>query len=180
MYQLQQQTDTKRTYRSSITGTEVSTYLLHTGQDGANWWAFEDLLNIPFIRKKAAEKLTQLYGAGITKEDLTKIVSTLKTLLRSQDPEKYERAYSEVLQLEEITEQTADPVKQSLSLCAVYILSDDEQVDTFSSTLTRDKMEKWALQTDLQAFFLNFLTSGMNAYTTLYDSISQTALSLEK
>lgn len=180
MYTLTNDQPTKRTYTSSITGTEINTVLIYTDEDGANWWAFEDLLNIPFIRKKAAEKFTNLYGVGITKEDLEGFVQRLKTLLKSSDTEKYEKAYSEVLQLESIAANTADPVKQSLGLCAVYIMGNDERVDTFSFDIAAEKMKRWALDMGAQAFFLNWLTDGMNAYTTLYNQVSQIVLTQEK
>lgn len=180
MYDLINASDNKRIYKSSITGTEVSTKLIHTDEGGGKWWAFEDLLNMPFIRKKAAESVTQLYGAGVTKDDLTSFVNKTKEILKSTDADKYEKAYSEVLQLEAITNQIADPVRQSLSLCTVYILADDEQIDTFTTAKAGEKMSAWTLQPELQAFFLNWLTDGMNAYTTLYGNITQIVLSQEK
>lgn len=175
MYELQNSTATKRTYRSSITGTEVTTSLIHTSQSGDKWWAFDDLLNIPFIRKKTAENLTRLYGAGIVKEDLLEVVKKLKDLLKSSDSEKYEKSYAEVLQLEQMADKVMDPIKQSLSLCPVYILAEDERIDTFNSAEAKTKMEKWALDPDAQAFFLNWLNDGMNAYLSLSNTISQIA-----
>jgi hypothetical protein len=180
MYKLETETAEKRTYRSTITGTEIGTHLLHNGEDGAKWWAFDDLLQIPFIRKKAGEKVTQLYGVGLTKEDLAVFINKTKAVLKGNDAEKYEKAYSELLQLEAVVNETADPVKQSLSLCAVYILADTERVDTFSFTDAIEKMNLWALQPDLQAFFLNWLTDGMNDFTKHYSSITQIASTLQK
>lgn len=180
MYELHTSNNTQRTYRSSVTNTEVTTSLIYTSEDGVKWWAFDDLLSIPFIRKKAAESLTRLYGAGIEKEDLTHVVNRLKELLKSNDAEKYERSYAEVLQLEEMAEKVADPVKQSLALCPVYILADDERIDTFSSTQAKTKMERWALNLDEQAFFLEWLQDGMNAYLSLSNSITQTVLSSQE
>jgi hypothetical protein len=180
MYKLETETAEKRTYRSTITDTVIGTHLLHTGEDGKQWWAFDDLLQIPFIRKKAGEKVTQLYGTGLTKEDLNNFVAKTKAVLKSDDAERYEKAYSELLQLEAIVNETADPVKQSLSLCAVYILADDEQVDAFSFAAAIEKMNIWALQPDLQAFFLNWLTDGMDNFTAHYSSIMQIASTLQK
>ena len=174
MYKLQSGTDNKRIYRSSITGTEVSTSVIFTSQDGTKWWAFDDLLNIPFIRKKAAESLTRLYGAGIAKDDLLQVVTRLKELLKGNDPEQYEKSYAEVLQLEQLANQVADPIKQSLSLCPIYILSDDERIDTFSNSEAVAKMQRWAIEPDAQAFFLSWLNDGMNAYLSLSNTIFQT------
>ncbi len=153
MYILQKETDNKRIYRSSITGTEVITTLIYTDSDGRKWWAFEDLLQIPHIRRMAANNISQLYGAGFTKNDLSNFVNKSKSILKGIDPDKYEKAYSELLQLETIVESNIDPVKQELGLCSVYILGDDERIDFFSSREASEKMELWALDIDTQAFF---------------------------
>jgi hypothetical protein len=178
MYQLTEQTDKTRTYRSTITGTEVSTHLLYTDGDGKPWWAFDDLLNIPFIRKKASEQVTRLYGAGLAIEDLRTFFANHKTTLKSSDPEKYEKAYAEVLELERLTEQIADPVKQSLGLCTVYILHDDEKIDTWNPKNAVEKINTWAVDQDAQSFFLNWLTAGMNDYSKSYKELSEIASAL--
>lgn len=181
MYKLIKEVDNNRTYRSEITGTEIEMFVLKTTPEtGEKWWAFRDLLSMPFIRKKASEKLTDLYGASITKDDIDRFVSSMKELLKSTNPEKYERAYSEILQLESLAARTADPIKQSLSLCAVYILSDIERPDTFSNKETIEKMEHWALQPELQAFFLIWLSDGMNDFTKHYSNIMAIASTLQK
>jgi hypothetical protein len=180
MYTLQSTTTTTRTYRSTITGTDVTTSILYTDASGNKWWAFDDLLQIPHIRKMAANNISQLYGQGFTSDDLKGFAARLKTLLRSTDGEKYEKAYSEVLTLESIAASNLDPVKQELGLCSVYILSDEERVDTFSTRDALTKMEQWALDLDAQAFFLTWLSAGMNDYRAHYNSIMQTASLVKK
>lgn len=180
MYQLTQESELTRVYTSQITGTEVETYVLQTTPEtGEKWWTFRDLISIPFIRKKAAEQVTSLYGAGITKADLDSLIASMKDLLRANDPEKYEKIYSEILQLEKLSNQTADPVKQSLSLCTVYIMADKERIDNFSMKDAANKMEQWSLQPDLQAFFLSFLTDHMNNYAKSYTELSAIASALK-
>ncbi len=176
MYELKSDDGARRSYVSRVTGTEVFTNLIYTDGNENKWWSFEDLLQIPFIRKKAAEKVSQLYGVGMTREDLTNFIARLKSILKDTDPEKYERAYSELLNMETIADETNDAVKQSLSLCSVYIMADDERIDTFSFTTAVQKMKVWEMDLDAQSFFLRWFTDGMNDFTKLYSSIIPTAL----
>lgn len=176
MYKLIDETSKQRVYRSEVTGTEVTTFLLKTDENDQHWWAFQDLLQMPFIRKKAAEKVTQLYGTYTTPEDINKITAALKLHLKSSDPEKYEKAYAEVLNLESLVRETADPNRQSLSLCSVYILADNERIDNFSFNEATEKMAKWTLMPDLQSFFLNWLNGGISGLTNLYATASKIAL----
>lgn len=180
MYQLTTSTDATRTYRSTITGTDITTSLIYTDATGRKWWAFDDLLQIPHIRKMAANNISQLYGQGFTAEDLKSFTERMKALLRSSDGERYEKAYSEVLTLESIVQSNLDPVRQELGLCAVYILADDERVDTFSTRTALDKMEQWSLDMDAQAFFLTWLSDGMNDFRKHYNSIISTASLMKK
>jgi hypothetical protein len=172
MYKIEKKTAKQRTYRNDLTGTAITTALIYTDADGRKYWAFEDLLNVPFIRKKATEYITQLYSAGITRDDLTTFLATIKRMLREDDPDKYEKLFAETLRVESILTSATEPVKQSLSLCTVYILDDDERVDVFDMAGAAKKMERWAMDPDLQAFFLNWLTDGMNNYTELYAKTS--------
>ena len=180
MYQLQTETDTQRIYRSSITGTDISTSVIYTDATGNKWWAFDDLLQIPHIRKMAANNISQLYGMGFTVEDLKSFTGKMKGILKSTDQERYEKAYSELLQLESLVENNIDPVKQELGLCSVYIMGDKERVDTFSSREALEKMRLWALDIEAQSFFLTWLTDGINDFRKVYNSITQIASTLQK
>ena len=53
-----------RIYRNSVTGGELTTYLIRTDEFDHTWWAFEDLFSLPFIRQVAAKKVIDLYGHG--------------------------------------------------------------------------------------------------------------------
>lgn len=180
MYELQKETKKKRTYRNTVTGTEITTSVIYTDKDGRAWWAFDDLLQIPHIRKMAASQITQLYGVGFTKKDMTEFVTSQKAILKSNDPEKYEKAFAGILSIESAVNNNLDPVKQELGLCSVYILAADERVDFFSSVQTAEKMELWSTDIDLQSFFLNWLSGGMNDFTRHYKAITTIASQLTR
>lgn len=175
MYKLKKETEGKREYENTLTGTRVTTSLIKIDQQGNKWWVFDDLLNIPFIRKKAAEHVTRLYGMGMTKSDLEDFITEQKETLRGSDEDKYEQLYARLLHLESMMKGT-DPIKQSLGLCTVYFLKDDESIDTWSMDVATEKMKLMEFNQELQAFFLNELTVGMGNLTQLYKSISQIAL----
>ena len=175
MYQLKSETETSRTYQNIQTGTQITTSVKYTDGDGHKWWAFDDLFAIPAIRKIAAQKISQLYGVGVTMEDITAFLEKHKATLQSTVADKYERAYADVLNFENIVTQTADPVKQSLALCTIYVLADGEQIDAFSMQDAAQKMGEWALKPDVQAFFLSWWMDGINPYMQLLRKASPTA-----
>lgn len=179
MYQLISSTASTRTYQNAQTGTQVTTSLKFTDQDGGQWWVFDDLFAIPAIRKMASQKIASLYGVGVTLEDITTFLEKHKATLKTNDVDKYERAYADVLNFEAIVQQTADPVKQSLALCTVYVLADNESIDLFSMQQAAQKMEEWALKPDVQAFFLTWWMDGINPYIKAFHPTSPTALNPE-
>jgi hypothetical protein len=150
-----------RVYKNTITGTEVVTYRLHVDRVGNTWWTFEDLFALPFIRQLAAKKVLDLYGNGLSLDDVKSISSQLKTILKAQDPERYERAFAKVLELENLAEMMADPVKQCMGLCTVYLLMNDEQPDAWTGQVTAAKMTVMAMDVEAQSFFLNWWTGIM-------------------
>src|SRR3989304_556277 len=129
-----------RVYANNLTGGTCETYLLHTDQFGNKWWAFLDLFTLPFIRQLAAKKVLDLYGHGLALDDVKMISGQLKTILRSASPEKYEQAYAKAMELENLAETMADPVKQCMGLCTVYLLFNDEMPDAWTQQVTSQKM----------------------------------------
>jgi hypothetical protein len=150
-----------RTFKNTVTGNDLTTYLLHTDKFQNKWWAFEDLFALPFIRQLAAKKVIDLYGNGLSLDDIKGISGELKTILKSDSPERYERAYAKTLELENLAETMADPVKQCMGLCTVYLLFNDEHPDVWANPITSQKMTAMAMDLDSQSFFLNWWTGIM-------------------
>lgn len=164
-----------RTYRNEQTTTELTTYLLTNDKFGGYWWTFEDLFTVPFIRQMAAKKVVDLYGYGLTMPDIMGYTAQIKTLLRSNDAEKYEKIYAEVLKLESLTSAMADPVKQCIGLSTVYLLYNDERPDAYVQSEQNVKMSVLAQDIDLQAFFLNWWTDIMKDSGQVLKGLSRIA-----
>lgn len=167
-----------RVYRDTSTDTEVVTYLLKTDKQKNTWWTFEDLFTLPFIRQLSAKKVLDLYGHGLTLDDIKTLTAQVKANLRSDSPEKYELAYAKVLELENLTETMADPVKQCIGLCTVYILLNDEMPDVWTNHVSSLKMSLLGLDSDLQAFFLSWWTGIMRHSGSLLKGVSRIASTL--
>jgi hypothetical protein len=161
-----------RLYRNKQTGTELFTYLLYTDKDKRQWWTFEDLFTLPFIRQLAAKKIIDLYGHGLALTDIKGYTTQIKEVLRSNHSEKYEMAYAKILEMENLTETMADPVKQCIGLCTVYVLLGDERPDAYVQAEQNIKMSALALDIDAQAFFLHWWTDIMRRYGKLLKGIS--------
>ncbi len=177
-WQLKTQTDKDRTYINSQTGTEIKTSLIHIDQLGRNWWGFHDLLSIPYIRIAYSKTVSDLFQIGLTADDLKSWCTKEKALLRSNDPEKYEKLYSMVLEKESAVKNAADPLKQHLALATIYILDDQERIDYFSHDLMSEKLKKWELDYEAQAFFLTWQTDRISQFSMLLNNLSQHASSL--
>lgn len=162
-----------RTYVNTDTGTEISTYHLYTDMLRQRWWTFEDLFGIPMIRQMAAKKVVDLYGHDLSLQDILAHTTELKGLLRSTDAEKYEKAYAKVLELETLSRAMADPVKQCIGLCTVYLLLDDEDPAVYFQPTQNRKLSTLALDVDAQAFFLSWWTDHMRQSGRLLKGLSQ-------
>lgn len=145
-----------RIYKNTLTGSELTTYLLRQDQFNNTWWTFEDLFTLPFIRQLAAKKVLDLYGNGLSLEDVKSLTAQIKTILKSTNADKIDVAYAKVLELENLSEIMADPVKQCMGLVTVYVLLNDEQPDAYTNQVTSVKMTTLAMDVDSQAFFLNW------------------------
>lgn len=162
-----------RTYVNTLTGTEISTYHLYTDAQGWRWWTFEDLFGLPFMRQLAAKKVADLYGHDLSLQDILAHTAQLKGLLRSQDAERYEKAYAKVLELETLSTAMADPVKQCIGLCTVYLLLEDEAPDVYFQPTQNRKLASLAVDVDAQAFFLSWWTDHMRRSGRLLKGLSR-------
>lgn len=164
----------KKVYRNENTKTECVLDVIYRDKDGRKWWGFQDLFTLPFMRKATAKTITDLFSVGVTAWDLKEWIKKEKTILKSADSEKYEKLYAMVLEKEAAVAASVDPVKHYLGLATVYILEDKERVDYFSQEVAASKLEQWAQDWDMQAFFLSWVIGHIENSTKDYSRISGT------
>lgn len=161
-----------RTWRNTKTGNEIKLSLIHQDQDGSKYWGFVDLFKMPIMRSSMAKNITDMYTIGMTLKDILKWCADEKDLLKSDDPEKYEKLYALILEKERLATYTADPLKQQLALTTVYILEDDERVDYFDEAIAEKKLKAWSGRPDLIAFFLTWQTDHIGRYLKTLAKVS--------
>jgi hypothetical protein len=155
MWKLQSEENKKRTYINSTTGSQCAQSMVFTDKEGNNWFQFDDLMMITYTRQFAATKISSLYSLGLTKEDLNSHINGLKAILKSTSPEKYERAYSFVIDFENKANNATDAVKQMTALTCVYFTLNNEPIDSFDNNLQIKKMSILEADIDAHAFFLS-------------------------
>lgn len=182
-YEMTQSRDVRgkeeRTYKNQQ-GTEVKLNEIYKDKSGTKWFGFADLYNIPVIRTVMARHLTDLYGIGLSLKDILSWCAEEKKLIKSADPEKYEKLYSLVLEKEKLAAFTADPIKQNLALCTVYIVRDGERIDYFDESLAEEKLKEWKAFPEMVGFFLNWHTKRIQDYIKNLSKISATVSKLQE
>lgn len=163
-----------RTYRHAHLGKELTTYLLRKDNQHS-WWTFEDLYAIPFIRTMAANHIVRLYGHGLQLGDITGGTAQIREILKSADPEKLDRAIAKTYELDNLANTLADPVKQCLGLCTLYVLLDDERPDAYVQAEQSVKMTILSLDIEAQTFFLTWWTQVIERSGRVLKSISEIA-----
>lgn len=168
-----------RTFRNNKTGTQTKLSLIHTDKDGGNWWGFLDLRLIPMMRVSMAQNITNLYNVGLSLKDIQQWCSQEKQLLNSDDPEKYQKLYALILEKERLATYTADPLKQQLALCTVYIIADEERIDYFDEVQAETKLKIWAGSPELVAFFLTWHNDHIRRSIKRLEKLTTTVSNLE-
>lgn len=176
MWQLSSEANDKRVYSNSTTGSKCITQKVYTDIEGNNWYSFEDLLTIPYTRQFAATKVSSLYALGLSKDDLTGHINGLKSILKSSDPEKYEKAFANVLDFESKANNATDPLRQLTSLVCVYFMLNDEAIDSFENNLQLKKMSLLESDPAAHSFFLKKQMEDTETYMMRLNEISKIAL----
>lgn len=170
-------TENKRrviTYTDDKTGTEVKITPIYKDKNGQQWFAFIDLHRVPYIRLAYGKHVTDLFTMGLGLKDILKWCEEEKAILKGDDPEKYEKLYSMVLEKERIARHTADPIKMHLSLCTIYVLEEGERIDWFDESISDRKFKLWAQDRDAAAFFLSWHTDRIQDYINPLIKITKT------
>jgi hypothetical protein len=177
---LQEQTDPKqKLYIHSITGSECRLNLIITDKDGRGWWGFQDLFNMPVMRQMLSKSISDLFTVGLTRADLKGWIARQKAILKPADgkidPERYEKAYAQILNMENIIAATTEPATQYLTMASIYVVSDDENIEHFTHEKVAQKLELWKGDDDLAAFFLTWYCAHILDYIKDLKQLSQIA-----
>lgn len=175
MWKLTKEEDNKRLYTNSETNSQCSQTMCYTDKDGNKWYDFDSLTAIPYTRNFAATKITSLYALGLSKDDLSGHINGLKKILKSQDQDKYEKAFALVLDFENKANNATDPIKQMSSLVCVYFTMNDEAIDSFLGDLQIKKMSLLEADIEMHSFFLKRQMEATERYTNFLNIISQIA-----
>lgn len=180
MWKLSSEQDGKREYVNGTTGSKCHTSKVYSDKEGNTWYSFADLMTLPYTRNFAATKISSLYALGLSKDDLSTHVSGLKTILKSADPDRYEKAYANVLEFETKAANATDAVKQMSSLVCVYFLLNDEGIDSFDNALQIRKMGLLEADPEMHSFFLTLQVDAMSRYTQALKALSEIALAIKE
>lgn len=180
MWKLKTNKNGKRLYVNDTTGSSCATTKVYTDKDGNDWYSFDDLMKLPYVRSFAATKISGLYALGLSKDDLAAHINGLKSILRSNDQDKYEKAFANVLEFESKTANATDPIKQIVALVCVYYTLNDEPIDSFDNALQLKKMELLAADIEAHSFFLRRQIENTQLYTERLKSTLQTAFQTER
>ncbi len=180
MWQLTSETDIKRNYRNDATGTTCSTSYVYTDVEGNRWFTFDNLFTLPFMRQFAATKISSLYQIGLSKEDIEGHINGLKTTLKSNDTDKYEKCYALVLDFESKFDDATNVIKQIASLVCVYNMLEDERIDVFEPEVQEKKKQILDVDLNAQAFFLRSQIERTEIYGNRLDLFSKTASAIRE
>lgn len=175
MWKLTTRGEQKRIYTNNITGSTCEQSMVYTDKEGNLWWSFDSLTDIPYTRNFAATKISSLYSLGLSKDDLSGHINGLKAVLKSEDREKYEKAFALVLEFETKANLATDAIKQISSLVCVYNTINDEPIDSFGNNIQLQKMSLLEADIEMHSFFLKRQIDATERYTNFLNSISRIA-----
>lgn len=173
MWKLESDKDGKRVY-SNPSGSKCVQSLCYRDKENNDWYSFDDLLTLPYTRNFAATKVTSLYALGLSKDDLTNHIEGLKGILKSTDPEKYEKAYGNVLDFEAKAANATNAIKQMTALTCVYFTINDEPIDAFDGTIQAKKLAMIEADPEMHSFFLSKQMQITEDYTARLQVLSKT------
>lgn len=179
MWQLKKDENNKRIYINSVTGSACTQTMCYTDKEGNKWYQFDDLMSLPYTRNFAATKISSLFAIGLSKDDLNSHIDGMKSILKSNDKDKYEKAYALILDFENKANNATDAIKQMSSLACIYFTINDESIDGFDNNLQIKKMSLMEADLEMHSFFLKQQITATENYMKSLTILSKIALPSE-
>jgi hypothetical protein len=157
MWSQQTVTDEKLVYVNNNTGEQCSLSRVYTHPELGKFYAFDNLLQMPYQRKYIFDLAQQYERVGMEKNELDTRLSEIQELCRIKKEGFEFEVYSIAQFIRSSIKDMWDFEKTSMLIAAMVIVQPDENIAIFDQQQAERKIALWRRDKTMLAFFLNIL-----------------------
>lgn len=149
---------------------------VYTDKFGNRYYQLKEISQISYRRSIAAEIATRQAEFNLTKDDMKKIIASMKTMANEGNIVDMFALLSEVEQRMDY----AGEEETLLHLASVYFFNETEDIDEYLVPEQTAKIDLWRQDPHAKTFFLHRAFERTRAYTNISDSDIQLSLMIAR
>lgn len=148
-------TDQALTFTNNQTGEQISCGKIYDHSELGKFYAFDNILQMPFSRKYVFDLAQQMEKIGIEKDELADKMKTMMELIRKREQGFELEVYSIANIVHDHVKGVWDYQKTALMVASVIIIQEGENIGHFSQQDAERKIDAWRRDAAMLGFFLN-------------------------
>lgn len=149
-------TDQRLVFANQNTGEVCSLSAVKKHESGI-YYAFDNLLQMPYQRKYIFDLAQQYERIGMDKKELDVHLNDIQELCRNKADGFELEVYHKIAYIRQNIKDVWDFQKTALLTAAMVIVTPDENIAVFDQALAEKKINEWSKDKSLLGFFLNVL-----------------------
>lgn len=165
-------TDKRMVFSNSNTGEMCSLSAIATHESGV-YYAFDNLLQMPYQRKYIFDLAQQYERIGMDKKELEVHLNDIQEMCRNKADGFELNVYSKIDYIKQNIKDVWDFQKTALLTAAMVIVTPDENIAVFDQSLAEKKINEWSKDKNLLSFFLNVLQQRCTTLIEPFNTFTQ-------
>jgi hypothetical protein len=173
MWKLKEKTEEALVYENTNTGEQVRCGRIYTHNELGVFYAFDNILQMPFQRKFLFDLAQQMEKIGIEKEELIDRMGKIQELCK----DKKEGFELDIYAIAKGVEQTAkdhwDFEKTALLVTTLVVIQEGESIGYFDQAQSVRKLDLWKKDKDMLGFFLSVVSNLCSPLSKSFGAFTQ-------
>lgn len=169
MWQLKTKSDKGLLYVNANTGEQVNCSKVYTHAELGNFYAFDNIMQMPYQRKYIFDLAQTMEKIGMDKEELQVKISSILDLCREKKQGWELDVYATAQHIEATLKNAWDYQKTAMLICAMVIIQEDENIGLFDQGEAEVKIKTWSKDKNMLGFFLSIVNRKCSILTGFLD-----------
>jgi hypothetical protein len=169
MWQLKTKTDKGLQYVNTNTGEQVNCGRIYTHPELGNFYAFDNIMQMPYQRKYIFDLAQTMEKIGMDKDELKDKVENIMNLCKEKKQGWELDVYATAQHIDATLKNAWDYQKTAMLICAMVVIQEGENIGMFDQGEAEAKIKSWSKDKSMLGFFLSIVNQRCSILTGFLD-----------
>lgn len=170
---LSNKSNTGLTYTNNLTGESCSLSKIWSHNELGDFYAFDNLMSMPYQRKYIFDVAQQMERIGIDKEEMISSMTDIMNLCKEKKPGFEMDVFAKAQLIQSTLKDGWDYEKTAMLTCAMIIVQEGDIIDTFNQEEAVKRLNLWSKDKPMMGFFLSIANQRCSNLINSLDPFTQ-------